>query len=410
MNGINVVGYITSEFGLGEAVRMNIKAMHKAKIPTSLINIDPGKRHSTNDTTFNDFNENNPYSINFFQIAPNSVLDIAEKLGNDFFKEKYNILFTAWESEVFPKNLRRSLNFFDEIWVPSKFCQDVISRNFNGSVINIPHAIEPKTIDITNSKIIDSIFSKQKFSFLFVFDFNSSIERKNTLSLVAVFIKSFQNNNNVELIIKASGFKKNKKEKAQLDQLVKIHKNIKVVYEIFKKNILNKIIKKSDCYVSLHRSEGFGLTMAEAMYWGKPVIATGYSGNLEFMNSFNSYLINYSLIKNILEDNNYDDEIIWAQPNEEEASSVLKYVYNNYSEASLKGKNGQKTILNSFSVEAIGDKIKNRIDFITNNNSSKEKLLLIELENELNKSSKKLRKLRKKKIIKFLSFLKIIKI
>ena len=125
-------------------------------------------------------------------------------------------------------------------------------------------------------------FDENKFSFLFLFSYHSSIERKNPFFLIEAFNKAFGGNENVELIIKTVGAEDYKKSKQRLQQFNS--KNIKIYDIELDKNRVNHLINLCDSYVSMHHSEGFGLTLAEAMYLGKPVVATNYSGNTEFMN------------------------------------------------------------------------------------------------------------------------------
>jgi glycosyltransferase involved in cell wall biosynthesis len=128
---------------------------------------------------------------------------------------------------------------------------------------------------------------------------------------------------------------------------------------------LYSLIAASDCYVSLHRSEGFGLTIAEAMYLGKPVIATGYSGNMEFMNVNNSLTVRFKLVE--LEQNDYVKVkmgSVWAEPDIDHAAELMLFVFENRQQANELGKQGCLDIKTLFSPEAIGRKIRLRMDKI----------------------------------------------
>src|SRR5690606_711478 len=157
---------------------------------------------------------------------------------------------------------------------------------------------------------IKVFFDKDKFSFLFVFNYHSSIERKNPFFLMESFSKAFDTNEHVELIIKTVGAEKFKKQERRLNQFISDKKNIKILNADMNKNSVNHLINDCDCYVSMHHSEGFGLTLAEAMCFGKPTVATNYSGNTEFMNDNNSFLVDYALefIKNRSEERRVEQE------------------------------------------------------------------------------------------------------
>jgi glycosyltransferase involved in cell wall biosynthesis len=116
-----------------------------------------------------------------------------------------------------------------------------------------------------------------------------------------------------------------------------------------------------DCYVSLHRAEGFGLTMAEAMAIGKPVIATGYSGNVDFMNSENSYLIDYEIGRVGAECEIYPPEGEWAEPSVEHAAELMRRVYSNPQEAERLGAQAARDIAAKLSPQASGAAMRRRL-------------------------------------------------
>ena len=115
-NGVNVLGYIDGEFGLGEAVRLNIKAIKAAGIPVSLANYEVQTAHRHNDKTFTDFSSEFPHSINLIQISPAEVRNLMAYKDAPKLENKYNILYAAWESEHFPEEYVQSIKFFDEIF------------------------------------------------------------------------------------------------------------------------------------------------------------------------------------------------------------------------------------------------------------------------------------------------------
>ena len=100
---------------------------------------------------------------------------------------------------------------------------------------------------------------------------------------------------------------------------------------------MNVLFASADCFVSLHRSEGLGLGMAHAMYLGKPVIATNYSGNLEFMNSDNSLLVDYTMIELKEDSGPYERGTHWAEPNVEYAANLMRWVYEHRAESEALG-------------------------------------------------------------------------
>jgi len=364
--GINVFGFITGEFGIAEATRLNCKAIQAAGLPLSILNYDVKTNHNTNDHTFKEFSEDAPHPINLVQVSPSTteIVHFFEYFDSSLFKEKYNILYVAWESETLPGDYIVNINLFDEVWTPSEYCKTCLEK-----FIALPIKVIPHPIDIELKPTYDTdaehFYNKEMFNFLFIFDYNSSIERKNVINLIQTFRSTFEGwDNNAFLTIKTSKSEKFSAEKDQIIQAVGDSGKIKIVEKIFAKNVLNYIISRCDSYISLHRSEGFGLTMAEAMYFGKPTIGTGYSGNLQFMNDENSFLVKAQKVSYGSDDLNYNSETIWSEPSLDEASEYLKKIYSGGEAVKKQADQGQATIRNHFSLAGIGSMIKKRCEEI----------------------------------------------
>jgi len=406
--GVNVFGFIGGEFGLGEAVRLIIKALNKAEIPVSLINYDIKTNHRHQDDTFKNYSSDANYPINLVLLGPSEGKRILAHYPEHFFKNKYNVFYLNWESEHIPQEYVNNLNFYDEIWVPAQYCKDIVSKYCQMPVNIIPYPIE---IDVDDHKDeeAESFYNKNSFNFFFMFDYNSTLERKNTLNLINAFEKAFgKNDPKVSLTIKTSKSSKFVQERELLESHVKEFQNVKIIEKIYDKQTLYKIIKGCDSYISLHRSEGFGLTMAEAMYFGKPVIATNYSGNLEFMNHDNSFLVDFKKTKLNSLINNYDADTIWSEPNIDHAAELMKLVKENSDIVKNKAINGQITILTDFSVKKIGDIINNRVKEIIKifkPNSFKNELINLFIDNE--KMKHELYILKKSKLVMFIYSIKL---
>ena len=119
-----------------------------------------------------------------------------------------------------------------------------------------------------------------------------------------------------------------------------------------------------DCYVSLHRAEGFGLTMAEAMAIGKPVIGTGYSGNVDFMTSENSYLVDYTIGRVGPDCEIYPPEGEWADPSVEHAAQLMRRVLSEPAEAAAKGQRARADVERQLSPAATGQSMRKRLEHL----------------------------------------------
>jgi glycosyltransferase involved in cell wall biosynthesis len=203
-----------------------------------------------------------------------------------------------------------------------------------------------------------------RYMFLFAFDFMSVMKRKNPLGLIEAFCSAFAEGEGPMLVIKAINGDKRLVERNMLRDAVRKRSDIVLIDEYFTKVETSTLTSLADCYVSLHRSEGLGLTMSEAMTLGRPVIATGYSGNLDFLSDANSFIVPGSRVKVGRGAEGYSPEAMWMEPNVSEAAKYMRYVYENQAEAAQKGLRGQADILRAFDVASCGAIMKGRLEQI----------------------------------------------
>ncbi len=149
------------------------------------------------------------------------------------------------------------------------------------------------------------------------------MERKNPLGLIAAFKKAFGSRTDVQLLIKSS-HSDQATEQLRMLQEASAGTNVRILDGVLSRDDKHELMMAADCYVSLHRSEGFGLTMAEAMQCGKPVIATGYSGNVDFMTPETSFLVPYTLVALDRNFGPYKMGCHWAQPDLDYAADVMR--------------------------------------------------------------------------------------
>jgi GT2 family glycosyltransferase/glycosyltransferase involved in cell wall biosynthesis len=354
--GVNVAGYITSESGVGEAVRADIRAIKEAGIPFSMTNLTSSSRQE--DFTYTGFTDDNPYAFNLIHVNADAVATFYDTNGIEYFLNRYNIGFWYWELSTLPVIWHVNFKCFNEIWVASEFCLDSISKVSPVPVVKIPPSVVVE--DIKEVERVYFGLDDKSFIFFFMFDFLSHYERKNPLAIIRAFKKAFGTGIEALLVVKCSNSKRNVKDR---DRFLKEAEglNIKFVDKYLDKDELNALISLSDCYVSLHRSEGFGLPIAESMYMGKPVIATGYSGNMEFMNESNSFPVKYTLIEIDKDHGPYKKGNVWADPDLEHAAELMRTVYEDREYAERIGKKASHDIKTKLSPEATGRMIKSRL-------------------------------------------------
>ena len=357
--GVNLVGYINSESGVGEAARANIRALECSGIHFALNNLTSPSRQG--DFTYTNIIQENPYVFNLVHSNADAVTSFLNEKQINYLAGKYNIAFWYWELSNFPSIWFDRFQYFHEIWVASSFCQEAISR-----VSPIPVVKVPPSIVINSLKQVDRPYfgiEKNAFAFLFIFDLFSYVERKNPFAVIDAFRRAFQGRDDVLLVLKFSNPEWNKEGRQQIAEAIK-GLNVKLIDGYLDKDEVHALMNLSDCYVSLHRSEGFGLPLAEAMYLGKPVIATGYSSNTDFMTVNNSFLVKYDLVKIEKDIGPYKKGNVWAEPDTGHAAELMRLVFENRELARRTGERAAADIRKNLSPEATGRVIKERLQRI----------------------------------------------
>jgi glycosyltransferase involved in cell wall biosynthesis len=202
-----------------------------------------------------------------------------------------------------------------------------------------------------------------EFVFLFMFDMCSDFRRKNPLAVVRAFQQAFEPNDRARLVLKIS---RGDSDPTNLQRLKDAGTDgrIVVVDELVSRAKAYGYIDMCDCVVSLHRSEGLGLLMAEAMLLGKPVIATNYSGNTAFMTPENSLLVDYELVI-ITEDGAiYKKGSRWAEPSETQAAKYMRQLFENRAEAAALGARARKSAEEQLSAKTAGERMKVRLSVL----------------------------------------------
>ncbi len=319
--GLNITGYVRTESGIGEGLRGLIRAARHAGIPFVLNDVALGVASRREDSSFAEFSDRPEYGVNVFAVNADEVWHVAPHVGLSRFEGRYNVGCWSWELETFPAEWLRSFELFDEIWAPSRFCQDAISTVAPIPVRRLPHLVEvdpPPAPDRARFGLPEN-----RFVFLFVFDFLSYFERKNPLGLVRAFRRAFAGDDRALLLLKCVNSERAPDRLAAL-QREAAGAEVQLLDRYLDRHEVYQLMASADAYVSLHRAEGFGLTLAEAMALGKPVVGTAWSGNLDFMQPGNSLLVPYRLVELERDEGPYRQGNRWAEPDVECAAELMR--------------------------------------------------------------------------------------
>jgi SAM-dependent methyltransferase/glycosyltransferase involved in cell wall biosynthesis len=361
--GINIAGYMSSELGVGEAARQMRSAFAAAEIETVGLEV-PVAAGEMPERLGVLAPDRLPFDLNLVCVNADMVPEFAAATDPRFFEGRYSIGMWFWELAAFPGTLRRSFEPLDEIWVATEHVAEGVRADapIPVEIIRLPVAPEPPA-ELSRAEL----GMPDEFCFLFAFDYRSVMKRKNPLGLVEIFRRTFPPGSGVKLVLKAMGNRHHPEDASVLREATGAHPDITLIDETVSLRQKNAMIAGCDCYISLHRSEGFGLTLAEAMYFGKPVIATGYSGNLDFMTDENSYLVEYGMTTVGPDAPPYQAEARWAEPDLGQAARLMKHVLANREEAAAKGARAAEDIRRTHSTEAAAGIIKVRLEALAEN-------------------------------------------
>ncbi|MBQ4284030.1 MAG: glycosyltransferase [Lachnospira sp.] len=321
--GINLIGGIRSEMGLGQSSRLVAAQIDNTGIEYTIKHYMPdfGTLRNGDHTWEHKISDKLVYDINIFHVQPMDMGYALGEFGNEAWNYRYNIGFWLWELEEFPKEWKKYIPLVDEIWTPSEFVSNCMRKVTDKPVTTVPYCVTAPT----DSKYDRDYFKlpKDKFLFLAMYDTNSTMERKNPEGAVMAFKKAFApDDDRVGLVLKMNNPRKEHIEK--LEAMIGDYKNIYYINEVMDKIVVNSLIACVDVFVSLHRAEGFGLVMAEAMLNDTVCVTTNWSANTEFMNEEVACMVDYTFSVLQKTSEPYKKGSRWAEPNIDTAAGYMK--------------------------------------------------------------------------------------
>ena len=358
---INVVGFFSKTVGLAEGARAMEQACLKSELKARCIDVDNHTIHYRDDLKMDSKIGFDIYHVNF-----DSINAAVEKVKNYQRKtNRYSIGYWAWEQSRLPSVALSGFDYLDEVWVPSQFVLDSVSRSSPVPVVRIQHAISPPLH--FRKKRADFGIPDDKIAVLTLFDFDSGCYRKNPEAAIKAFKIAERDSDHGFLIIKVKKADHYKSNFSELMEIVGDNKNVLIINEELSRSDIWDLMNSCDVLMSLHRAEGFGLCMAEMMALGKVVIGTGWSGNLDFMNHENSCLVDYDL-KPLEKSNAFGNFIpneLWAEANPVHAAEYLEKIYRDKDYLNNIGCRAKSYMDTNFSLTVMGNKIKERLNVIS---------------------------------------------
>jgi glycosyltransferase involved in cell wall biosynthesis len=282
-----------------------------------------------------------------------------------FLRRGYNVLAPAWELPRFPAEWAKEFNRFHEIWAPTAYVQGVLQRAVSVPIFRLRNACEPHAA----TNLDKSCFGipEDSFAILNFFDLRSGTARKNPWAVIEAFrrLRKARPASNAYLVLKINYPAFDPKVVAKLaGEVAQLRDHAILIDKIMTTNEIRNLVRCCDCFISLHRSEGFGRGPAEAMFFGKPAIATGWSGNMEYMNDKVAFPIRYTLQP--VKEGEYPqhEDQVWAEADVAHAAEVLIWLLDDPALRRKIGERGRRHMERQYSDKIVGMSYRRRIEAI----------------------------------------------
>jgi glycosyltransferase involved in cell wall biosynthesis/SAM-dependent methyltransferase len=351
-DSLMVSGYLTSSLGLGEAARLVASAATRSglDVVTHSHTLVHGSRQQVNEQPAVRYTGTAVAHVACVNV--DSFADFAADAPELMASGRRTIGLWFWETSAVPETYLPAFELVDEIWVASEYVAAVFEPHFHGPIRIYP---QPVPVPDAGEHSRAELGLPDAFTFLFSFDFNSVFERKNPLAVIDAFCLAFEADEGPRLVLKSINGSLHVDQLERLQYAARGRPDIVIVDEHFPEWKRDAWTASCDCYVSLHRSEGFGLTMAEAMACGKPVIATRFGGNLAFMNDETGLLVDSRIATVPAGCHPYPEGSIWADPDVSHAARLMRDVSYDSDLRARVGANARQYIAAHHSMEVMRD-------------------------------------------------------
>lgn len=360
--GVNLFGHAHARSGVSEDMRMACLTLQAAGIPFVIRNVSPGATMAEEDVKASDQANTLPYAINMFCMSPSSTIMAAMKAGRAEIADYHSIGFWPWELPEWPVFWKHAYQFVDEVWTSSRFTSAAFRRSSPHPVLHIPFAVDASE----SGGLTRSHFGLPEDAFLFGFAFDglSGFARKSPLSTLKAFQRAFpKDDKSVGLVIKGL---RTDSDPAwhQLLQTVADDDRICFITSSLTRESLLDLWRALDCFVSLHRSEGFGRNIAETMLVGTPVIVTAHSGNMDFTTHDTAALVS-CVLRHVKEgEYPFGAGQLWAEPDIDIASHQMRRMVKDHQWRKSVSTEGRAFIENNYNIDIISKIWKHKLENI----------------------------------------------
>ncbi len=362
IRGVNLVAYIKAESGVGEAARCWAKAASAACIPYSLLDVGYQNPNPQRDASVVAAAVGETFDVDLLYVNADQSLATLAYVGRVKPPARITIGFWHWEQPELPLRYMGAFDGLTEVWTPSAFVHDAVARVSPIPVFKVPHAIEFSVSPGSGRAAFG--LPADRFLVLVMYDFHSYVQRKNPLAAIEAFARAFPGKSGATLVLKTVNADNYAHDYAMLKTAIDSRFEVVCIDRFLTRQEIFDLENCCDCMLSLHRAEGFGLGLAEMMYLGKPVVATGWSGNMEFMTPMNSFPVEYELKKLAGADGAYEAGQEWAEADIGHAAACLRRLVDDAALVREVGARGAATMRDQFSPLAIGKRYRKRLSHL----------------------------------------------
>ncbi|WP_198038291.1 glycosyltransferase family 4 protein [Skermanella stibiiresistens] len=352
--GVNLIGYARGQFGIGEDVRMAARAMRAAGVPCAIHNIDPGPEVCQGDRSADALiTADLPYATNLFCSTGMEMAQQAARRGSALFDGRRTIGYWPWELPEWPDDWRHAYDLIDEVWASSRYTYDAFVKSCPKPVRHMPMAVSVDETAGLGRR--DFGLGEDRFLFVFSFDALSHHTRKNPLACVRAFKQAFPRGDEpVGLIVKAMRASHAPARWSALEEEIRSDARVTIISRTLDRGELLDLYRSCDCLMSLHRSEGFGRNIAEAMMLGKPVIVTGHSGNMDFTTPGTAALVDHHPCRVGKDEYPFGEGMSWAEPDAGHAAWWMRRLISDQRLSGRLAEQGRALVLATYSPEIVG--------------------------------------------------------
>jgi len=361
-SGVNLIGYLQAVKGIGEAARLAALALGSVRIPFSTVDFETGIPPSQQIEQIPSAPNGDGFVFpcNLIHMNPPQLPLLWERYRASDLSGRFNIGVWYWELPELPDSWRFAFDLVDEVWVGSNFVQESVKTAATVPVVRMPPCVRPAPA--VSGARSDFGLPEGAFLFLCAYDVLSTPDRKNPLGAVEAFERAFSpDDSSVALVMKINNAGEDPAEVKALVRRLRARANCFVIDSVLDRPRMSALVQQSDAYVSLHRSEGFGLVAAEAMSQGKPVIITNYGGSTDFATADNACPVDYRLLPVRAGLAHYRPGQLWADPDTAHAATLMQRLVADSQYYARISRNARRTMLQEYSPEKVGGLMRDRL-------------------------------------------------